>query len=152
MTQDWLTFLSEMDLREKMKFTSYFPFYKIKQKELIMNSQMKPSLLYVVNGEVIAKNKMEQTIIKGGQMFNLEGFLLNQSIKENIYCLSSEANILIIEKRLLQQNFKIETFNDVMKIVLKQVEKKYKKDEEKSQNKDDKNVDIWTIFKKHPDR
>ena len=60
-----------MDLREKMKFTTYFPFYKIKQKELIMNSQMKPSLLYVVNGEVIAKNKMEQTIIKGGQMFNL---------------------------------------------------------------------------------
>ena len=85
-------------------------------------------------------------------MFNLEGFLLNQSIKENIYCLSAEANILIMEKRLLEQNFKIETFNDVMKIVLKQVEKKYKKDEEKSQNKDDKKVDIWTIFKKHPDR
>lgn len=81
MNQEWLNFFNELDLREKMKFTSYFPFYKLKQKELIMNSYMRPSLLYVINGEVVAKNKMEKTIIKGGQMFNLEGFLLNEQIK-----------------------------------------------------------------------
>ena len=42
---------------------NYFPYYVGKQKDILMNSYIKPSLLYVVNGQVISKNKGEQKVI-----------------------------------------------------------------------------------------
>jgi hypothetical protein len=54
-----------------------------------MNSHLKASLIYVVNGQIIAKNKKEQKIIESGHMYNMEGFMLKEQINENVYCLSS---------------------------------------------------------------
>lgn len=46
-----------MDSKEKSKFFSYFPIYRIKQKDLLSNQTLKPSLIYVIQGQLIAKNK-----------------------------------------------------------------------------------------------
>lgn len=130
-TPEWSQFLNELDFKEKFKFTSYFPFYSVKQKDILVNNHSKGYLLYVVHGQAIAKNKQKSTIIEGGQLYNTEGFLLDESPQENVYCLSSEAEIILIRKSLIEQNFKPDTFKGVTKIVLADLTKKYKKDEEK---------------------
>jgi hypothetical protein len=64
LSAEWASFFSgEMDAKEKAKFTSYFPFYRIKQKDLISNQSLKPAVIYLVQGQLIAKNKQEQRII-----------------------------------------------------------------------------------------
>jgi len=54
-----------------VKFGSFFPFYAVKQKELIANSTLKPYLLYVIQGNVTAKIKQEQKIIEAGKFYNI---------------------------------------------------------------------------------
>ena len=39
-------------------------------------------------------------------MFNMEGFILKEHVNENVYCLSSEAIVLVISKELLENNFR----------------------------------------------
>ena len=78
-----------MDVKEKNKFFAYFPFYKLKQKDVVANSTSKPSLLYLVQGQLIAKVKQNSKIIESGNLYNTEGFIFNQNSGENVYCLSS---------------------------------------------------------------
>jgi len=119
---------------------------------MLMNSFLKPSLLYVVNGQTVAKNKGEQKLIEGGRFYNSEGWLLNEKIKENVYCLSSEVIFVLIDKQMLQENFKATTFNNIMKLALKDIDSKYKISDESKQKEGDKNAEMWNMFKKYPDR
>ena len=85
-------------------------------------------------------------------MINMEGFILKEQLYGNVYCLSSEAIVLVISKEILENNFKNETFNFVINIVMKSLEKKYPKKEEIGDFQDEKDKDTWNIFKKHPGR
>ena len=78
-----------MDLTEKNKFFAYFPFYKLKQKDLVTNITSKPSLFYLVQGQLVAKVKQDSRVIESGSLYNTEGFIFNQNSGENVYCLSS---------------------------------------------------------------
>lgn len=90
-----------------------------------MLSNGKPHLLYVVHGQLIAKNKQESTIIKSGSLYNAEGVVMNSAGQDNVYCLSSEAYIMLIDKNILQNSFKPETFKLFLKIVLSDLDKRY---------------------------
>lgn len=46
-----------MDAKEKVKFHNYFPYYKLKQKDLIANSTSKTYLILLWEGQLISKNK-----------------------------------------------------------------------------------------------
>ena len=59
----------------------------------------------------------------------MEGFVLKEQLNGNVYCLSSEAIVLVINKEIFENNFKNETFNFVINIVMKSLEKKYPKKE-----------------------
>lgn len=48
-----------MDSKEKAKFHSYFPYYKIKQKDMVANNTSKPYLIILWDGQLIAKNKYD---------------------------------------------------------------------------------------------
>jgi hypothetical protein len=39
-------------------------------------------------------------------MHNLENFIFDQTSQENVYCFSTEAVILLIDKQILKKNFK----------------------------------------------
>ena len=82
----------------------------------------------------------------------MEGFILKEQLYGNVYCLSSEATVLVVSKEILENNFKNETFNFVNNIVIKSLEKKYPKKEEIGDFQDEKDKDTWNIFKKHPGR
>lgn len=58
LTPEWSTFLNQLDHKEKSKFTTYFPFYAVKQKDLLMTASLKPSFLYIVSGQAVARNKL----------------------------------------------------------------------------------------------
>jgi hypothetical protein len=107
-----------MDSKEKLKFFTYFPFYRIKQKDVISNRTLRPSLVYVVQGQLIAKSKEEQRIIESGCMYNIEGFIFSQSSPENVYCLSSEATVIVIDRTILENSFNYETYRALMKILM----------------------------------
>lgn len=78
-----------MDVKEKNKFFAYFPFMKLKQKDIVANSTSKPSLVYLVQGQLVAKVKQDSRVIESGNLYNTEGFIFNQNSGENVYCLSS---------------------------------------------------------------
>jgi len=46
-----------MDIKDKIKFLRYFPFLRVNQKDVIANSTSKPYLLYIIQGQLIAKTK-----------------------------------------------------------------------------------------------
>jgi hypothetical protein len=52
-----------MDTKDKAKFLKYFPFLRVNQKDQIINNTSKPYLLYVLQGQLIAKSKPESKII-----------------------------------------------------------------------------------------
>lgn len=95
-----------MDSKEKIKFFTYFPIYRIKQKDMIANQTLRSSLIYVIQGQIIAKTKQEQSIIESGSMHNIEGFIYSQNSTENVYCLSNDATVIVVDKQILQNSFK----------------------------------------------
>jgi hypothetical protein len=46
-----------MDAKEKLKFQNYFPYYKIKQKDIVANNTSRPYLILLLEGQLIVKNK-----------------------------------------------------------------------------------------------
>lgn len=61
---EWSNFFSqEMDAKEKSKFFAYFPFYKLKQKDIVANTTSRPSLFYLVQGQLVAKVKQDSRVI-----------------------------------------------------------------------------------------
>jgi hypothetical protein len=107
-----------MDAKEKARFITAFAFYRIKQKDVVSNQTLKPAILYVVQGQLIAKNRQEQRVIESGAIYNLEGFIFNQGSPDNIYCLSTEATVLVVDRSLLENSFKFETYRALMKVLL----------------------------------
>lgn len=59
---------------------------------------------------------------------------------------------MIISKELLQNHFKATTFNSLVKIVLNSFDLEYRREEEKQENKEEPDGDVWSIFKKYPGR
>ena len=72
-----------------------------------------------MQGQAIAKTKQDQKMIESGKFYNIENFIFEQSCQENVYCLSSEAVILIIDKEILQNNFKSQTFKLLLAILIR---------------------------------
>ena len=83
-------------------------------------------------------------------MFNQEGFIFNQIPSDNVYCLSSDAIVTIVDKHVFIQSFKTQTFKAFSKIVLSQVEHKYATIEEVNNEREEKDQNQWSIFKKYP--
>lgn len=47
---------------------------------MIANNTSRPCLIYVLQGQLIIKNKQQQQILESGSMYNVEGFIYNQSV------------------------------------------------------------------------
>ena len=79
LSKEWNSLVDGLDLRDKRLFSAYFPYYSIRQKDLIMNSTSQPCLVYVIQGQLVAKKSGSQSIIDAGAMYNQEGFLFNST-------------------------------------------------------------------------
>jgi hypothetical protein len=63
--------------------------------------------MLILSGQLIAKRKQSQSeILEAGSLYNIFPFLLDTTHQENVYCLSSEAIVLIINKNVLKNTFK----------------------------------------------
>ena len=96
---------------------------------MVLSTGTKGYLLYVIRGQLIAKSKQKSKIIETGQIYQPETFLLNEQSENNVYCLSTDADILLVSRTVLQNNFKTETFKSLLKIALNSLNKMYQSED-----------------------
>ena len=75
--------------------------------------------MIVLRGELIIKGN-EKKFIKPGDIYNAEGFLLNYSKNENIYCLSDEAILMLIDRNFFLKKMKSQTVFAFMNFLMRQ--------------------------------
>ena len=103
----------------------------------------------VLKGELIVKGS-EKKSLRTGDIYNREGFLLNYTTNEKIYCLSEEATILLINRKQFLNKVKSQTFFKVSHFLLRQEinEHKYEVEtfEKKKERIQSKSSKDWNPF------